>query len=114
MGARSAAARRSEVTPTGNAGPLATDAPPPITDPAECDGVGVAEPPPLPLAPVPPSTPVAPGLVSPAAVGADRPAVLVDERKATIGFGERRWRVRGLGKVTSFDLMRVRSRVDRW
>lgn len=75
------------------------------------EGAGVVEvveqPPVLPPAPVPPAGPVAPDLVSPASSGDEGPAVLIDERELTIVFGERRWRVRGLAKVTSFDLLRV-------
>lgn len=58
-------------------------------------------------APVPPSGPVQPEAVSPAGDTGDGPVVCVDDRELTVSFAERSWRVRGLGKVTSFDLLRV-------
>jgi DNA primase len=101
MGAGTPPARRREA-PVLDARPVA------ITPGLDADGeavdVEVVEPP---QPPVPPTDPVAPDLVSPAAVTDDGPAVLIDERELTIVFGERRWRVRGLAKVTSFDLLRV-------
>ena len=110
MGAGTAPERR-HAAPVPNAGPPTIETPAPIADPADGggdgDGAGVVEPLPLPPAPVPPMGPVEPGLVSPAAAGDEGPAVSVDDRELTISFGERRWRVRGLAKVTSFDLLRV-------
>ena len=44
--------------------------------------------------------------VSPA-VGPQGPPVVIDDRELVVVFGERRWRVRGLHKVSSFDLLRV-------
>lgn len=55
----------------------------------------------------PPAGPVAAGAVSLTGDAGDGPAVSVDDRELTVIFGERCWRVRGLGKVTSFDLLRV-------
>lgn len=95
---------RRRVTPIdGGRRPAAKEQPGPTTVPE------VDEPPapPSQLPPVPPTAPVAPGLVSPASTGDAQPAVNVDERELTVVFGERRWRVRGLAKVTSFDLLRV-------
>ncbi len=54
----------------------------------------------------PPTEPVAAANVSPAAEPAG-PPVSIDDRELSVVFGERRWRVRGLHKVSSFDLLRV-------
>lgn len=55
--------------------------------------------------------PRVPGPVSPAAVSpapaADEPAPEVTGREVTLCFGERRWRVRGLERASSFDVLRV-------
>jgi len=56
--------------------------------------------------PVPPVEPVPVVSVSPAA-GSDGPPVTIDDRELVVLFAERRWRVRGLHKVSSFDLLRV-------
>ena len=56
--------------------------------------------------PVPPVEPVPVVSVSPAA-GSEGPPVTVDDRELVVVFAERRWRVRGLHKVSSFDLLRV-------
>ncbi len=61
----------------------------------------VASPPPAPA-----GGPVEPQVASPASE-IPSPDVHVDERELVLRFGERRWRVRGLSKVTSFDLLRV-------
>ena len=37
----------------------------------------------------------------------EAPPVTIDDRELVVVFGERRWRVRGLHKVSSFDLLRV-------
>jgi len=37
----------------------------------------------------------------------DVPAAQVTGREVTLAFGERRWRVRGLDKASSFDVLRV-------
>jgi CHC2 zinc finger/Toprim-like len=79
-----------------------------------------AEPDPLPAAgslppereePGSPAVPQAPGPVVPAvaspAPAADEPAPEVTGREVMLAFGERRWRVRGLGKASSFDVLRV-------
>ena len=64
-----------------------------------------------PPSPTPPEGPVSPAAVSPVGGegggGEGGPVVCVDDRELTVSFGERAWRVRGLGKVTSFDLLRV-------
>jgi DNA primase len=52
------------------------------------------------------ASPVAPAAVSPAPV-VDEPVPGVTGREVTLGFGERRWRVRGLDKASSFDALRV-------
>ena len=54
----------------------------------------------------PPVEPVDSAVVSPAST-AETPPVSIDDRELTIVFAERRWRVRGLHKVSSFDLLRV-------
>lgn len=55
---------------------------------------------------VEPAGPVEPLLASPAAAAVpDRP--LVEERELRLVLGERRWRVRGLERVSSFDLLRL-------
>ena len=54
----------------------------------------------LPASPVPPSPP-----------GTPAPTVAGDE--LTVSYGDRRWRVRGLSRVTSFDLLRLNVLVAR-
>jgi DNA primase len=54
----------------------------------------------------PPTEPVTTASVSPAPEAAG-PPVSIDDRELSVVFGERRWRVRGLHKVSSFDLLRV-------
>jgi hypothetical protein len=62
--------------------------------------------PPLEPEPEPAAAEVEPALVSPAAAPEpDRP--LVEERELRLVLGDRRWRVRGLERVSSFDLLRV-------
>ena len=55
---------------------------------------------------VSPVGPVDASTVSPA-VEPQGPPVTIDDRELVVVFGERRWRVRGLHKVSSFDLLRV-------
>ena len=55
---------------------------------------------------VSPVEPVDAATVSPA-VEPQGPPVTIDDRELVVVFGERRWRVRGLHKVSSFDLLRV-------
>jgi DNA primase len=55
---------------------------------------------------VSPVGPVDAPSVSPA-VEPQGPPVTIDDRELVVVFGERRWRVRGLHKVSSFDLLRV-------
>ncbi len=50
---------------------------------------------------------VDPQAVSPAPAAAGEPAPEVTGREVTLRFGERRWRVRGLDKASSFDVLRV-------
>jgi DNA primase catalytic core len=81
--------------------------PPPVPSGAVPDpepaSVSAAVPPPT--APEPPGT-VAPSAVSPAPAPPE-PVPEVTGREATLCFGERRWRVRGLDKASSFDVLRV-------
>jgi len=60
-----------------------------------------------PAGPAGPAEPVPPSVVSPAPATTEEDAPLVSEREVLLSFGERRWRVRGLGKASSFDLLRV-------
>lgn len=57
--------------------------------------------------PVGPAEPVPPAVVSPAPPTLAQDAPQVSEREVLLSFAERRWRVRGLGKASSFDLLRV-------
>jgi DNA primase len=50
---------------------------------------------------------IEPGAVSPAPVVADEPAAQVTGKEMVLAFGERRWRVRGLERASSFDVLRV-------
>ena len=45
--------------------------------------------------------------------GADEPGPEVTGREVTLALGERRWRVRGLDKASSFDVLRVNVMVSR-
>lgn len=54
-----------------------------------------------------PAEPVPPSVVSPWPPTTADGGPLVSEREVLLSFGERRWRVRGLGKASSFDLLRV-------
>jgi DNA primase len=56
--------------------------------------------------PPPPAAEVHPAVVSPAPA-AGEPVPEVTGREVTLRFGERRWRVRGLDKASSFDVLRV-------
>jgi DNA primase len=72
---------------------------------------GETPPPPPPLAAQPPV--VEPGAVSPLpSAGLPEPAI-TGPGEATIAIGDRRWRVRGLDKITSFDLLRLNVLVSR-
>jgi hypothetical protein len=53
-----------------------------------------------------PASPVDPAVVSPAATP-DDPVPEVTGWEVTLRFGQRRWRVRGLDKASSFDVLRV-------
>ena len=55
---------------------------------------------------VSPGEPVDAVMVSPGSAP-EAPPVTIDDRELVVVFGERRWRVRGLHKVSSFDLLRV-------
>jgi hypothetical protein len=50
---------------------------------------------------------IEPAEVSPAPVAAGEPGGQVTGREVVLAFGERRWRVRGLDKASSFDVLRV-------
>jgi len=56
---------------------------------------------------------IEPGVVSPAPSAGVPVPELSDTGEATICLGERRWRIRGLDKVTSFDLLRLNILVSR-
>jgi hypothetical protein len=71
------------------------------------------DPAPPPLAASGPATPVEPGAVSPMPNPGLPVPQLSDSGEAVVTFGERRWRVRGLDKVTSFDLLRLNVLVSR-
>jgi DNA primase len=88
---------------------------PPDEQPAEPTAEPATEPVAEPVAePLPPAGPVPPTVVSPApAVDADvEGGPQVSEREVLLAFAERRWRVRGLGKASSFDLLRVNLMVS--
>lgn len=51
--------------------------------------------------------PSAPAVVVSPAPAAEEPVPEVTGREVLLGFGERRWRVRGLDKASSFDVLRV-------
>jgi DNA primase len=71
------------------------------------------DPVPPPLAASGPATPIEPGTVSPVpSPGLPLPQ-LNESGEAVVTFGERRWRIRGLDKVTSFDLLRLNVLVSR-
>ena len=59
-----------------------------------------------------PAEPVPPSVVSPSPPTTEDDGPLVSEREVLLSFGERRWRVRGLGKASSFDLLRVNLMVS--
>ncbi|MDR3660064.1 MAG: hypothetical protein P4L86_06600, partial [Mycobacterium sp.] len=61
---------------------------------------------------VEPAVAVDPLLVSPAPAVPAEPAPVVSQREVLLSFGERRWRVRGLDKASSFDLLRVNIMVS--
>lgn len=60
-----------------------------------------------------PATPVEPGVISPAPSAGLPTPELTAAGEATIQLGDRRWRVRGLDKVSSFDLLRLNVLVSR-
>jgi DNA primase len=103
--------------------PDETVAPPADADPVPSSVAAVAvqsveEEPPAelleepPAGPTEPAGPVPPSVVSPAPPTTQEDAPLVSEREVLLSFGERRWRVRGLGKASSFDLLRVNLMVS--
>ncbi len=59
-----------------------------------------------------PAQSVPASVVSPSPPTRQENAPLVSEREVLLAFGERRWRVRGLGKASSFDLLRVNLMVS--
>ncbi len=105
MGSGPGPARRRDA-PLPESPPPAVRRPEPVSLPA-----AGPLPAPEPADPVADAPPQAPGPVSPAAVSpapaADEPAPEVTGREVTLCFGERRWRVRGLDKASSFDVLRV-------
>jgi len=92
---------------------LAGEATEPLEEPApvpsSAAAVAVDEPPAelLEEPPAGPAEPVPPSVVSPAPPTTQENTPLVSEREVLLSFGERKWRVRGLGKASSFDLLRV-------
>ena len=74
--------------------------------------VALDEPAAEPPAELGPAEPVPPSVVSPAPATTEDDLPLVSEREVLLSFGERRWRVRGLGKASSFDLLRVNLMVS--
>jgi DNA primase len=91
-----------------HAGPVDVEQPP---EPAE------TPPPPSPVAasqpPVTEAPVVEPGSVSPLPSAGLPTPVITGPGEATITIGDRRWRVRGLDKITSFDLLRLNVLVSR-
>ncbi len=76
---------------------------------------GSAAPVPEPEVPSEPAEPVAPAVVSPAPPVAELGeggGPQVSEREVLLSFAERRWRVRGLAKASSFELLRVNLMVS--
>jgi DNA primase catalytic core len=65
-----------------------------------------------PAAGVSPAEPVDPLLVSPSPETSVEVAPVVTEREVVLSFGDRRWRVRGLERASSFDLLRVNVMVS--
>ncbi|MGH9118448.1 MAG: toprim domain-containing protein [Acidimicrobiales bacterium] len=61
----------------------------------------------------PPAELVSPAMVSPTPALPDDVAPVVDGDELRVVLGDRRWRVRGLSKVSSFDLLRVNVLVAR-
>ncbi len=98
MGAGPGPARRRNA-------PLPEPSPPPVVAEPGPAPVSVASSPP-PALPEPPAE-VHPAVVSPAPVAAGEPGGQVTGREVVLAFGERRWRVRGLDKASSFDVLRV-------
>jgi DNA primase len=68
---------------------------------------------PPPAAVLEPALVVEPGVISPASTAGLPVPELSETGEATITLGDRRWRVRGLDKVTSFDLLRLNVLVSR-
>lgn len=90
------------------------------TAPASRRHVDPTPPPPAPLAAEPPAVderkleetpppaaPVEPVVVSPAPAVLEEDAPQVSDREVLLSFGERRWRIRGLDRASSFDALRV-------
>ena len=96
------APRRRGVTPIAPPDPGADD------DRDDDDGSSFAA-----AAPAQPAEPVPPQLVSPTPALPAEVAPVVDGDELRVALGDRRWRVRGLAKVTSFDLLRVNVLVAR-
>jgi DNA primase catalytic core len=93
-----------------HAGPVESAAVPSL--PLVAAGVSSSAAPPPAAAPDPAPV-VEPGSVSPAPTAALPVLELSDTGEAIIVLGDRRWRVRGLDKVSSFDLLRLNVLVSR-
>jgi DNA primase len=93
-----------------HAGPIETAAVPSLPLVADDVPSSVAGPP---AAAPEPGPAVEPGSVSPAPTAGLPVPELSDTGEAVIVLGDRRWRVRGLDKVTSFDLLRLNVLVSR-
>jgi DNA primase len=65
------------------------------------------------LPPAEPAGPVPVGLVSPTPALPEDVAPVVDGDELRVALGDRRWRIRGLSKVSSFDLLRLNVLVAR-
>jgi DNA primase len=92
------------------AAPDRESGPEPELRPVVSGGVTVAA---EPVACAEPVGPVEPGFASPVPSSPRGPACEVSERELVVVLGDRRWRVRGLDKVTSFDVLRVNVLVSR-
>ena len=98
MGAGPGPARRRSA-PLPEPSPAVSE-PQPAANPADSSSLAAPEP--------EPPGPADPATVSPApAVTAEQPVPEVTGREVMLRFGERRWRVRGLDKASSFDVLRV-------
>ncbi len=86
-----------------HAGPVESHAEPVSPQPSPPPRLAAPEPPPV----------VDPGVVSPLPSPGLPAPELSEAGEAVITFGERRWRIRGLDKISSFDLLRLNVLVSR-